>query len=121
MRWRPRYPAGESRSPPPRRAPRLTAAVSNRDTESAAPVRTQELTRRFDHFVAVDRVSLDVPARGNLGPPRPHAARFVPCGAAARVALEGQAGEIFGLLGPNGAGKTTLLKMLCGLLAPFGP
>ena len=68
---------------------RLTAAVSNRDTESAAPVRTQELTRRFDHFVAVDRVSLDV-----------------------------QAGEIFGLLGPNGAGKTTLLKMLCGLLAP---
>src|SRR4030067_982562 len=93
MRWRPRYPAGESRSPPPRRAPRLTAAVSNRDTESAAPVRTQELTRRFDHFVAVDRVSLDV-----------------------------QAGEIFGLLGPNGAGKTTLLQVLWGLLGPsHGP
>ena len=68
---------------------RLTAPVGNRDTTPAAPVHTQALTRRFDSFVAVDQVSLEV-----------------------------QAGEIFGLLGPNGAGKTTLLKMLCGLLAP---
>ncbi len=67
----------------------LTAPISNKNTGAAAPVHTQQLTRRFDHFVAVDQVSLDV-----------------------------QAGEIFGLLGPNGAGKTTLLKMLCGLLAP---
>ena len=67
----------------------LTAPVANKNADSALPVRTHELTRRFDSFVAVDRVSLDV-----------------------------QAGEIFGLLGPNGAGKTTLLKMLCGLLAP---
>jgi len=68
---------------------RLTAAVADSGTASSAPVRTTQLTRRFDSFVAVDRVDLTV-----------------------------QAGEIFGLLGPNGAGKTTLLKMLCGLLAP---
>lgn len=48
-----------------------------------------DVSRRFDSFVAVDHVSLDVPT-----------------------------GEIFGLLGPNGAGKTTLIRMLCGLLPP---
>jgi ABC-2 type transport system ATP-binding protein len=48
-----------------------------------------ELTRRFDGFVAVDRVSFDV-----------------------------RKGEVFGLLGPNGAGKSTILRMLCGLLVP---
>jgi ABC-2 type transport system ATP-binding protein len=68
---------------------RLTAPAGGRAAHAAAPVHTHDLTRRFDSFVAVDQVSLDV-----------------------------QAGEIFGLLGPNGAGKTTLLKMLCGLLAP---
>jgi len=68
---------------------RLTTPVGGRTANAAAPVHTHDLTRRFDSFVAVDQVSLDV-----------------------------QAGEIFGLLGPNGAGKTTLLKMLCGLLAP---
>lgn len=48
------------------------------------------LTRHFgDHFVAVDQLSLRVPA-----------------------------GEVYGLLGPNGAGKTTTLRMLLGLLAP---
>ncbi|MBW7950062.1 MAG: ABC transporter ATP-binding protein [Pseudorhodoplanes sp.] len=50
---------------------------------------TQALTRRFNGFVAVDRVSLAV-----------------------------KPGEIFGLLGANGAGKTTLIRMLCGLLPP---
>ncbi len=34
------------------------------------------------------------------------------------VALQINAGEIYGLLGPNGAGKTTTIKMICGLLAP---
>jgi len=52
-------------------------------------VRVLELTRRFGDFVAVDRVSFDVPD-----------------------------GEIFGFLGPNGAGKTTTIKMLTGLLRP---
>ena len=48
-----------------------------------------DLTRRFGSFVAVDRVSFEVPR-----------------------------GQIFGFLGPNGAGKSTTIRMLCGILAP---
>ncbi len=60
-------------------------APENRDVM----IRTEELTKRFGAFTAVDRVSLDV-----------------------------RHGEIFGFLGPNGAGKTTTIKMLCGLYPP---
>jgi ABC-2 type transport system ATP-binding protein len=49
------------------------------------------LERRFGRFLAVDRISFQVPA-----------------------------GEIFGFLGPNGAGKSTTIRMLTGLLAPTG-
>jgi ABC-2 type transport system ATP-binding protein len=49
----------------------------------------RDLTRRFGHFTAVDRITFDVGA-----------------------------GEVFGFLGANGAGKTTAIKMLIGLLAP---
>jgi len=52
-------------------------------------VETDELTRRFGRFTAVDRVTLTV-----------------------------RRGEVFGFLGANGAGKTTVIRMLCGLLAP---
>jgi ABC-2 type transport system ATP-binding protein len=52
-------------------------------------VQTSDLTRKFGHFVAVDRVTFAV-----------------------------QRGEIFGFLGANGAGKTTVIRMLCGLLLP---
>jgi ABC-2 type transport system ATP-binding protein len=52
-------------------------------------VEIRSLVKRFDSFVAVDHVTLDV-ARG----------------------------EIFGFLGPNGAGKSTTIRILCGLLAP---
>jgi len=52
-------------------------------------VETQNLTRRFGKFTAVDRVNFYIPR-----------------------------GEIFGLLGPNGAGKTTTIRMLCGILNP---
>jgi ABC-2 type transport system ATP-binding protein len=52
-------------------------------------VETNDLVKRFDSFVAVDHVNLQV-ARG----------------------------EIFGFLGPNGAGKSTTIRMLCGLLQP---
>src|ERR1700731_1576878 len=34
------------------------------------------------------------------------------------LSLEVPAGELFAFLGPNGAGKTTTIKMLCGLLFP---
>jgi ABC-2 type transport system ATP-binding protein len=50
---------------------------------------TENLTRRFGEFVAVDHVSFTV-----------------------------QTGEIVGYLGPNGSGKTTTIRMLLGLLAP---
>ena len=52
-------------------------------------VKVEELVRRFGAFVAVDRISFEVPQ-----------------------------GEIFGFLGPNGAGKSTTIRMLTGLLAP---
>ncbi len=52
-------------------------------------VRTENLTRKFGDFIAVDNVTISVGA-----------------------------GEIFGFLGPNGAGKTTVIRMLCGLLKP---
>jgi ABC-2 type transport system ATP-binding protein len=50
---------------------------------------TVGLGRRFGDLLAVDNVSLEIPAS-----------------------------EIFGLIGPNGAGKSTLIKMLTTLLPP---
>jgi ABC-2 type transport system ATP-binding protein len=47
------------------------------------------LTKQFDSFVAVDRVTLSV-----------------------------SSGEILALLGPNGAGKTTTVRMLAAILRP---
>jgi ABC-2 type transport system ATP-binding protein len=56
----------------------------------AAPViLAEDLTRRFDDFIAVDHIHVTV-----------------------------QPGEVFGLLGANGAGKTTAIRMLCGMLPP---
>ena len=59
--------------------------VSNRQPA----IETMELTKQFDSFTAVDRVSFTV-----------------------------RRGEIFGFLGPNGAGKTTTIRMLLGLIVP---
>ena len=56
---------------------------------SAPIVLTENLTRRFGDFTAVDHVSFAV-----------------------------EAGEIVGYLGPNGSGKTTTLRMLLGLYEP---
>lgn len=50
---------------------------------------TDNLTKKFGDFTAVDHVSFSIPR-----------------------------GEIFGFLGPNGAGKTTTMRILLGLLQP---
>jgi len=52
-------------------------------------IRTNNLTKKFNDFAAVDNISFSV-----------------------------KKGEIFGFLGPNGAGKTTTIKMLTTLLNP---
>lgn len=52
-------------------------------------IHTENLTRRFGAFVAVDHLNLDL-----------------------------QAGEVLGYLGANGSGKTTTIRMLLGLLHP---
>ncbi len=52
-------------------------------------IETHDLTRKFGERVAVDRLTLSIPA-----------------------------GAVFGFLGPNGAGKTTTVRMLSALIAP---
>ncbi len=52
-------------------------------------IQAEDLTKRFDEFTAVNRLSLSV-----------------------------SAGEILVLLGPNGAGKTTTVRMLAAILQP---
>ena len=52
-------------------------------------ITANNLTKQFDDFVAVDKITFNV-----------------------------SKGEIFGFLGANGAGKTTAIKMLCGLSKP---
>lgn len=58
-------------------------------SERMLAIRTENLTRHYKSFTAVDNLNLAV-----------------------------QAGEIYGFLGLNGAGKTTTMKMLVGLLQP---
>ena len=57
--------------------------------ENNIVIHTEELTKTFGNFTAVDHISFDV-----------------------------RRGEIFGFLGANGAGKTTAMRMLCGLSTP---
>jgi ABC-2 type transport system ATP-binding protein len=52
-------------------------------------IQLTDVTKRYGNKLAVDRLSLSVPA-----------------------------GELFAFLGPNGAGKTTTITLLCGLLFP---
>ncbi|MDO7786718.1 ABC transporter ATP-binding protein [Desulforamulus aquiferis] len=52
-------------------------------------VATNELTRVFGSFIAVNKLSINI-----------------------------EAGEIYGFLGPNGSGKSTTIRMLCGILEP---
>jgi len=57
--------------------------------EAEVVIHTENLTRRFGEFVAVDGLNLEVTA-----------------------------GQVLGYLGPNGSGKTTTIRMLLGLLHP---
>jgi len=59
------------------------------DAGARKMIETLGLTKRFNGFTAVDRVSLTV-----------------------------NEGEVYGLLGPNGAGKSTLIRMLTTLSNP---
>lgn len=52
-------------------------------------ITAENLTKKFDKTLAVDRLSLEIPQ-----------------------------GQVFGFLGPNGAGKTTTVRLLAGLIAP---
>jgi ABC-2 type transport system ATP-binding protein len=52
-------------------------------------IETQDLTKKYNSFLAVDDLNLRI-----------------------------KKGEVFGFLGPNGAGKTTSIKMMVGLLKP---
>src|SRR5262249_21356802 len=72
--------------------PKRTLSVGGRrqiETNGAAPVDANSLTRRFGAFTAADHITFRI-----------------------------NRGEIFRLLGPNGAGKSTTFKMMCGLLRP---
>jgi ABC-2 type transport system ATP-binding protein len=55
----------------------------------SAIISVENLTRRFDHFLAVDHLNFEI-----------------------------EPGQVIGLLGPNGSGKTTTIRMLLGILKP---
>ena len=52
-------------------------------------IQTNELTKKYGDFTAVNKISLNIPA-----------------------------GQVYGFLGPNGAGKTSTIMMLLGMTSP---
>ena len=65
------------------------ATSASRDAQSAGVVELTNVSKSYDEFVAVNNLSLRVPAGG-----------------------------ICGLLGPNGAGKTSTIRMIIGIIVP---
>ncbi len=59
------------------------------DNNNELIIKTENLTKRFGHVVAVNGLQLEI-----------------------------KKGEIFGLVGPDGAGKTTTLRMLAAIMDP---
>jgi ABC-2 type transport system ATP-binding protein len=55
----------------------------------ADAVQLQSIRKSYDHFVAVDHLSISI-----------------------------RAGSVYGLLGPNGAGKTSTIRMMIGITLP---
>ena len=53
-------------------------------------IKLQQVTKKFNDFVAVDQLNLSI-----------------------------QQGDIYGFLGPNGSGKSTTLRMIMGLIQPL--
>ncbi len=70
-------------------ANRRTGEQANKQIAPAVPVRLERVTKRFGPVLAVDDVSLEIPA-----------------------------GKLVTLLGPSGCGKTTTLRMIAGLEHP---
>ena len=69
-----------------------SATTTDRNAGATAPaIDVLDLTKRYGDTVALDGLSMRVPA-----------------------------GTVFGFLGPNGAGKTTTVKLLLGLARPSG-
>ena len=68
-------------------------AAADLDTVASEPavhtVALEQVRKSYDHFLAVDDLSLHIPA-----------------------------GSVYGLLGPNGAGKTSVIRMMIGITAP---
>jgi ABC-2 type transport system ATP-binding protein len=52
-------------------------------------VELENISKSYDHFVAVDKLSVEI-----------------------------RAGSVYGLLGPNGAGKTSTIRMMIGITVP---
>ena len=69
--------------------PRCSCCAAERRVTHMAVLTCNNLTKYFDHALALDHVNLEI-----------------------------QPGRIVGLLGPNGSGKTTLIKLANGLLTP---
>ena len=95
-----REPGGPDAGPQPPGEPAEPASDSGGETSAAPPaagwpadgvnvIELRGLTRSFGDRLAVDQLTLDIPA-----------------------------GRVFGFLGPNGAGKTTTVRMLTALIAP---
>ena len=59
------------------------------NSENEYAIKTNNLTKKYGNFTAVNNLDLKV-----------------------------KKGEIYGLLGPNGAGKTTIIKMLTSICNP---
>jgi ABC-type multidrug transport system ATPase subunit len=66
-----------------------THGIKNRGDSMTECIIIEDLTKYYNKFLALDKLSLRVPEKENIG-----------------------------LLGPNGAGKSTTLKILCGLIRP---
>ena len=66
-----------------------TASTSTVKTKGSPIITTQNLVKKFDDILALDKLNLEI-----------------------------MEGELFSLLGPNGAGKTTTINILTGIMEP---